>query len=108
MADECVQRLNRDPNNVPAREKLARVLTEMLGQPDLGIEQITLLLNMPEQTELKYAEWLGTIAAWHIRYRNDPETGRTVLERIISQFPASPQALVARRRLHLMSTSPTQ
>ena len=63
MADECVQRLNRDPNNVSAREKLARILTEMLGQPELGIEQITLLLNMPDQTELKYAEWLGTIAA---------------------------------------------
>jgi hypothetical protein len=102
MADECVQRLNRDPNNVSAREKLARILTEMLGQPDMGIEQITLLLNMPDQTELKYAEWLGTIAAWHIRYRNDPETGRAVLERIVTQFPETPQALVARRRLRLM------
>jgi len=105
MATECVQRLNLDPNNIPAREKLARIFTEMLGQPDLGIEQIALLMNMPDQTELKRAEWLGTIAAWHIRYRNDAETGRVLLERIISEFPESPQALVARRRLRLMGVS---
>jgi hypothetical protein len=102
MATEYVQRLQTDPNDVPAREKLARVFTEMLQKPDLGIEQISLLLNMPDQPELKRAEWLGTIAAWHIRYRNDAEAGRAVLERIIEQFPETPQALVARRRLRLM------
>lgn len=107
MATECVQRLQADPNNIAAREKLARVFTEMLGQPDLGIEQISLLLNMPDQAELKRAEWLGTIAAWHIRYRNDSETGRAVLERVISEFPETPQALVARRRLRLMGASQT-
>ena len=107
MATECVQRLNVDPNNIVAREKLARIFTEMLGQPDLGIEQISLLLNMPDQPELKRAEWLGTIAAWHIRYRNDPETGRAILERVIAEYPQSPQALVARRRLRLMGASQT-
>jgi hypothetical protein len=107
MADECVQRLNADPNNIPAREKLARIFTEMMGRADAGIEQITLLLNMPDQTELKRAEWLGTIAAWHIRYRSDPDTGRSVLERIIQEYPETPQALVARRRLRLMGTSAT-
>jgi hypothetical protein len=103
IATEYVQRLQDDPNDIHAREKLARVFTEMLQKPDLGIEQISLLLNMPDQPELKRAEWLGTIAAWHIRYRNDLEAGRAVLERIIEQFPETPQALVARRRLRLMS-----
>jgi hypothetical protein len=107
MANECVQRLNADPNNVHARERLARILTEMLEKPELGIEQINLLLSMPDQTELKRAEWLGTIAAWHIRYRNDAETGRGFLERVIREFPESPQALVARRRLRLMGASST-
>ena len=74
---------------------------------DLGIKQISLLLNMSDQSELKRAEWLGTIAAWHIRYRNDSETGRAVLERVISEFPETPQALVARRRLRLMGASQT-
>jgi hypothetical protein len=105
MAEECVQRLNDDPNNVGARERLARIFTEMLGKPELGIEQVQLLLNMPDQTDLQRAEWLGTVAAWHIRYRNDPEAGRTVLEKIINEYPETPQALMARRRLRLMSTA---
>jgi hypothetical protein len=102
MANVCAQKLQLDPNNVQAREKFARILTERLHKPDLGIEQMTLLLNMPEQPEPKRAEWLGTIAAWHIRYRRDPDTGRNVLERVVREFPNSPQALVARRRIRLM------
>ncbi len=102
MATECVEKLKLDPNNIPAREKLARIFTENLFQPDLGIEQIALLLEMPDQTEHKRAEWLGTIAAWHIRYRNDPESGRIALERLVIEFPKTPQALVAQRRIRLM------
>ena len=34
-----------------------------------------------------------------------PETGRGVLERVIREFPNSPQALVARRRIRLMGYS---
>lgn len=104
MANACAEKLKLDPNNVQAREKFARILTERLYKPDLGIEQITLLLNMPEQTEAKRAEWLGTIAAWHLRYRQDPDTGRNILERVVREFPNSPQALVARRRIRLMDT----
>jgi hypothetical protein len=102
MASECVEKLKLDPNNVPAREKLARIFTENLLQPEDGIEQLALLLEMPDQTEHKRAEWLGTIAAWHIRYRNDPESGRIALERLVTEFPKTPQALVAQRRIRLM------
>jgi len=66
MATACVERLKLDPNNVPAREKLARIFSERLNQPERGIEQITELLNMPDQPEPKRAEWLSLSAAWHI------------------------------------------
>jgi hypothetical protein len=102
MANACAQRLQLDPNNVQAREKFARILTERLYKPDLGIEQLTLLLNMPDQPEPKRADWLGTIAAWHIRYRQDVDTGRNLLERVVREFPNSPQALAARRRIRLI------
>lgn len=102
MANTCAEKLKLDPNNVQAREKFARILTERLFKPDLGIEQITLLLNMPDQPDAKRADWLGTIAAWHIRYKQDPDTGRNVLERVVREFPNSPQALAARRRIRLI------
>jgi hypothetical protein len=105
-ANDCVEILRGDPNNVPARERLARLFAERLGQPDLGIEQVTLLLDLPDQPDARRAEWLGLIAAWHLRYRQDAEAGRKVLERLIRECPATPQALFARRRLQLLDAPP--
>jgi hypothetical protein len=101
-ANECVEILKADPNNVPARERLARLFAERLDQPDLGIEQATLLLDLPEQPDSRRAEWLGLIAAWQIRYRHDLGAGRQTLERLIREFPQSAQAFAARRRLQLL------
>jgi hypothetical protein len=101
-ANNCVEILQQAPNNVPARERLARLLAEHLDQPDRGIEQLTLLLEMPDQPEARRAEWLGLIAAWHIRHRQDTEAGRKALERLLAEFPKSPQAFAARRRLQLL------
>jgi hypothetical protein len=66
-----------------------------------------LLLDLPEQPESKRAEWLGLTAAWHIKYRHDLAAGRRTLERLLQEFPHTPQALAARRRLELMDTQPT-
>jgi hypothetical protein len=101
-ANACVERLKENPNNVAAREKFARLLAERLNKPEAGIEQITLLMNMPDQPNEKRAEWLGMVAAWHIKQRQDIDTGRKILERVIHEFPESPQALAARRRLRLL------
>ena len=102
LANGCVQELKLNPNNVSARERLARTFAEQLEQPDRGIEQLTLLLNMPEQPDSKRAEWLGLTAAWHIKYRQDTETGRQILERVIREFPGTPQAFAARRRVQAL------
>ncbi len=101
-AHACVEQLKLDPNNVPARVKLARLLAEQLGQADQGIAQLTLLLDLPGQEPGKRAEWWGLVAAWQLKYRQDLDTGRKTLERIIQEFPHSPQALSARRRLQLL------
>jgi hypothetical protein len=101
-ANACVEILKRDPNNTPSRERLARLFAEHLDQPDLGIEQATLLLDLPDQPEARRAEWMSLIAAWHIRYRHDPDTARETLERLVREFPHTPQALAARRRLQLL------
>jgi hypothetical protein len=101
-ATACVEKLKQDPNNVAAREKLARLLAEQLHQATQGIEQLMLLLDVPGQDDARRAEWWGLIAAWQLKYRQDVAEGRRVLERIIREFPQSPQALSAKRRLQLM------
>jgi hypothetical protein len=107
-ANACVEKLKGDPDDVAAREKLARILTEQLQKPDLGIEQISLLLTLPEPPEGKRPEWLGLIGAWHLKYRQDVERGREALQQLLREYPTSVQAFAARRRLELLDTERQQ
>ena len=101
-ARACVETLKQNPYDLPAREKLARLFAERLGQAQQGVEQLALLLDLPDQPEGRRAEWLSLTAAWHLKYRHDAESGRKTLERLVREFPESPQAYAARRRLELM------
>jgi hypothetical protein len=109
LANACVEQLKQNPNNVTAREKLARLFTEQLGEARLGIEQVRLLLDMPDRSDRERADWLGLIAAWQIKYCDDIAAGRLLLERLMREFPNSVQAFAARRRLELLDrqTKPT-
>ena len=102
LANACVEKLKRNPDNVAAREKLARLFAERLDRADLGIEQIDLLLGLTGQPAARRTEWLGLVAAWHLKYRHDRTAGRAVLERLVKEFPHSAQALAARYRLEQM------
>jgi hypothetical protein len=102
LANACVEKLKRNPDNISVREKLARIFTEQLERADLGIEQIDLLLNVPHQPEARRAEWLGMVAAWHLKYRQDRDAGRKALERLVREFPSTTQAMAARYRLEQM------
>jgi hypothetical protein len=99
IARVCTARLAEDPNNIHEREKLARVLAEHLGRADDAIEQLTLLLDMPDQPEARRAEWLSRMAAWTLKYKHDGVKGRELLNRLVREFPGTAQAFAARQRL---------
>jgi len=101
-ANRCVEELKRNPDNVPAREELARLFTERLGKAGLGIEQLELLLEMPEQPRGKCAEWLGLMAAWELKHRQNGEAAQAILRRILKEYPESVQAFSAQRHLKLI------
>jgi hypothetical protein len=103
LANQLSERLTRNPNDILSRERLARVLAGQLGKVDLAIEQIELLLGVSEVSDSKRAEWLGLIAAWQFKFKHDPDAGRLLLERVVRDFPNSPQSLAAQRRLSLMA-----
>jgi hypothetical protein len=102
LAHAWVERLKLEPNDSGTREKLARLYAEQMDQPELALEQVQLLLAMPDQPETQRAEWLSLAAAWQLKYRHDLDSGRRLLEQIIQEFPLRPQALAARRRLELL------
>jgi len=101
-ANDCVNRLKADPDDIGTREKLACLFAQQLGRADLGIEQSRLLLEMPGQPESKMAEWLAQIGAWQLKYLRNVEAGRKTLQQLIDEYPQSPQAFAAQRRLSLM------
>jgi TolA-binding protein len=108
-ANALVEQLQQNPNNITAREKLARVLTERLEKPQLGIEQLELLLGISDRSDAERAAWLGLMAAWYLKYLHDKENGRKTLERLTTEYPNTIQAFAARRRLRgLASPSASQ
>ncbi len=103
LAQQLTQQLTHDPNDISAREKLARLFAESMGQADLAIEQIELLLGLADQPDGKRAEWLSLIAAWQLRHRHDPAAARGSMQRLIREFPNTAQAFAAQRRLSLLN-----
>jgi hypothetical protein len=101
-SQQCVERLTSNPDDIPAREELARLWAESLGQIEMGVEQLELLLAMRGTMPAKAAEWLGLKASWLLRFPPNLPAAREVMERLIHRYPQSPQALAARRRLHFM------
>jgi hypothetical protein len=96
------EQLHKDPNDAGDREELARLLAEKLKKADAGLEQLELLLTMPDQPGAKTAEWLALMASWQLRFKRDEALARKTLERLVRQFPQSSQAFAAQRRLNLM------
>ena len=101
LTDQCVSKLKRDPNDTPTRERLAVLLAERLDRPELGIEQLGLLVALPGQPPAHTARWLSQMAAWHLKLRHDWEAAQPLLERLVREFPQSSQAFAAQRRLNL-------
>lgn len=102
LANKLAAKLKEDPNNVRNREEFARLLAEQLGKVDPAIDQIKMLLELPEQPLLKRAEWLGLLAAWELKYRRNEENARKYLEKVVRDFPKTPQAFAAEKQLNLL------
>ncbi len=97
--------LTEDPNDFSAREKLAAILATELGKLDLGIEQLQLLIDLPDLADEQKAKWIGQIAAWELDIRKNETGYETLLKQIIQQFPQTSQAFAAQRRLFLLEQS---
>lgn len=98
---QLTEALTHDPNNISDRENLARLLAEPLGKTDDAIEQIELLLGVPDQPDGKRLSWLTLIAGWQLQLLHDEPAANATLTRLIAEFPNTSQAFAAQRRLSL-------
>lgn len=102
-AARATEVLQSNPDDVEARESFARLLAEQLGHADTAIDQLGQLLAMPQQPAEQRSRWLLTMAGWHARHRSDPAAARLVYEEVMRDFPNSPDAVVAQRRLNMLT-----
>jgi tetratricopeptide (TPR) repeat protein len=107
LVNQLSEALTRNPQNISDREKLARLLAEPLGKAELAVEQIELLLGMGNQPDVKRVEWLTLIAGWQLQLLNDETAAMETLAKIIADFPNTPQAFAAQRRLNLIKADIT-
>lgn len=101
-ANRLSEKLTEDPDDIPAREKLALVLAEKLGKIDLAVEQLALLSNVPDAGDEQKAKWLAQIASWEFNRSRDKDQFRTALRTIVADYPQTSHAFAAQRRLYLM------
>lgn len=92
-------RLKHRPDDLEIREELARLYAGPLDQPSTGIAHLQSLLARPDRPEAKAPEWLGLIAAWQLERLHASAAGSETLRRLIQEFPESPTAHAAQRRL---------
>ncbi len=101
-ANRLSDRLRDNPNDFPTRERLAIVLAEKLGHVQLGVEQLRLMVKMPDASREEAAKWIAQIASWERRLNKDEGKFREALAEILRDFPNTTQALSARRQLQLI------
>lgn len=107
-ANRLSDRLRDNPNDFEARERLAILLAEHLGQVNLGIEQLRLMLNMPDVMGERAAKHLAQIATWERHLNKNEQKFRALLNDIIRLYPNTTHALSARRQLQLINDAELQ
>jgi tetratricopeptide (TPR) repeat protein len=98
-AAQLEARVKAQPTDPEPREELARLCAGALGQPDAAIAHLEQLLVLLDQLPEKRAGWVAMIATWQIEGLKDRAAGCETLRRIIREFPQTPTAFAAQRRL---------
>jgi hypothetical protein len=107
-ANRMSDRLRENPNDFNARERLAILLAEKLGQVNVGIEQLRLMINMPEANAEQAAKWVAQIATWERHFNKNESKFRTLLAEILRLYPKTTSALSAQRQLRLIEDAELQ
>ena len=103
-AAQLTARLKLQPDDLPSRDELARLLAGPLNQPLAAIAQVERLLSEPDPPPEKIADWLSLIAVWQLEGLHDLAAGRATLQRLIREHPKTSTAFAAQRRLQHLDT----
>ncbi|MFO1461115.1 MAG: hypothetical protein U1G08_17135 [Verrucomicrobiota bacterium] len=101
-ATRLTSRLERDPNHIPTRLRLARNLAEKQHRVDEAIRHLHHLRNHADARPTEQAEWLALEAAWELRIRRRELRARELLVQLTREHPQTGQSIAAARQLELL------
>jgi tetratricopeptide (TPR) repeat protein len=91
--------LEKFPTDIEGQLLIADIQAENLHDlpaATIGIERIC---NQPEHTLRNMAMALNQLADWHLKFHQDRDGAREVLQRVIDQFPDSEMSVLAAQRI---------
>ena len=99
MAAIHVKHLEQHPHDSEVREKLATIYARDFKRLDLATMELEQLIAETRHSPRQIAGWLNLLANFQVELGAEVADVTATLARIIEQFPDSPQAEVAQRRL---------
>jgi hypothetical protein len=99
LAAVYVKHLEQHPHDAEVREKLATIYARDFKRLDLATMELAQLINEPKHKPKQVAAWLNLLANFQVELGADADTVTATLEKIVAQFPDSPMAEMAQRRL---------
>ena len=98
-AQALVSHLEAYPNDIDAREKLAHLYADFYGRVPLAVEQLQLLIALPNQPPRRVAEWLTRVSDMLARDASQLEEAKAALQEIVDRYPDTAQSAAAQARL---------
>ena len=99
LAAAYVKQLELHPHDTEAREKLAMLYATHFQRLDLATMELEQLIREPNQPARQVAEWLNQLASYQVNLGATVATVCGTLQRIVDDFPNTPAAERAQRRL---------
>jgi tetratricopeptide (TPR) repeat protein len=102
-ADRLQQQLQVHPLDAEARERLAMLYADELGEPEQAVVELEILIGQPARPPRMTARWLNLLADVYLHRVGDVDAGRAALRRITLKFPESGLAENAQHRIDCLS-----
>jgi outer membrane protein assembly factor BamD (BamD/ComL family) len=103
-AGRLVGRLTEFPQDVEAREELAKIYASHYQRMDLASDQVEQLVASPGVGPKEVTRWLNMLADFHVRVDQDKLAAEGALRRVVQLYPKSAVAAQAEQRIAYLET----
>jgi tetratricopeptide (TPR) repeat protein len=101
--DRLAAQLAAHPLDAEARERLALLYADELGEPELAAQELEILIGQPSRPPRMVARWLNLLADVQLHRAGNVDAARAALLRLMNRFPGSGLAESAEHRLDCLS-----